>query len=214
MTIEHRIRYYLEASRSAPLYHWMYRDKIVGCLADDEMAPLFKHGDMSKPGISLSRNSRFDFGAEYFGQTDHFVRLTLDQDKLAAAYSIIPLDAEHAVRRKNFSGDRDHYRPDRGKGNAGTLMAEEYLIGTIKPLHKYVTALHFAISPLHQPSQEGRWDVDDDDDDLFRYHSRKRTRFVNIATAVYKFCRKWKIRLTVDDEAKWHEFLKELPNLN
>ena len=212
MTIEHRIRYYLEASRSAPLYHWMVTKKVVGCLANDEIVPLFRHEGMNKHGISLSRNTRFDFGSSFYGASDHFVRLTLDQDKLAREHKITPLDAEHAVRKRGYNREDDGYRPDRDKCLEDTLMAEEYLIGTIKPLHKYVTSVYLKLEDLylnavHSPSM-------DDDEDLVRYHSEKRARFVNIATAVYKFCSRWKIRLTVDDEAKWHAFLKELPNLN
>ncbi len=139
-----RLRDLLE-SRSAPLYHWMTRDKAEYCFKHDEMPGRWEHylpveGD-DYSGNSLSRNKRLHLYGDY--------RVTLDQAKLAARYKIIPVDGEYvfhgnpkrfpwrdATGVKRFSPPGDHIRSRKNYYDAD--LAEEFVIGDIKQLHKYL----------------------------------------------------------------------------
>lgn len=124
----------LGESRRAALYHWMEGIKIENVLGSDMLQGRVIHpvpgmGDIK--GVSLSRNKLFTFGDR--GE----VRLTMDQEKLATRFKLLPLDGEAAFRRHN---ELEPTVTDRGNTDREAWkFAEEFLVGDIPELHRYVT---------------------------------------------------------------------------
>ncbi len=174
----------LEA-RQAPLYHWMSATKAARAFNSDRLRPLFAHKMLGKmKGISLTRNSRYKHD---WVQDSIVIRLTLNQTKLAQRYKIVPVDAEHAAaidRRDDpidFKDRRDFtYRN-------GTEMAEEFLLGTIEPLHLYIDEIF-----------------------LDEYHNDN-TPLMN---ALPRYLRKWNNNFKTDDKWFYQNYMdKRLPEI-
>jgi hypothetical protein len=182
----------------------MGEDKISKVLNGDALLPLFAHDDFpGQKGISLSRNPNFDMNL-YTTAFLHPVRLTLDQALLTRHHKIYPVDADYMVR--NRQGFNSHDRPlDRLKTRLEHTMAEEYVVGAIRPLHKFVTAIQF---------DNGYLEVTDNyagagEADLNKYFQYKLAKNLAIYRAVYDFATKWRIRLTVEDSAMWRRFIQD-----
>jgi len=137
------------AARSAPLYHWMDRRKAQRVFKNDALKALYQRPGLGR-GISLTRNSHYN--QDWDASGDQSIRLTLNQEKLAQRHKILPIDAEfwrYTKTGKLKPGEK--YDPeiipaDRSKewhSNPGGQFAEEFLIGSITPLHNYLTEIYY-----------------------------------------------------------------------
>ena len=129
----------LVEGRDAPLYHWLSAGKASRSFNSDRLRPLFAHKMLGNvKGISLTRNVRY---AHEWTDEGAPIRLTFNQSKLAQRYRIVPVDAEYAAafdRKDANLNQRDRANPFRRGGE----MAEEFLLGTIEPLHDYLDEIY------------------------------------------------------------------------
>lgn len=138
-------------SRSAPLYHWIIDHKLEWMLEHDEMLGKWDHyipvEGKNFQGNSFSRNSKLDL--------DHCrVRLTVDQEKLASKFKIIPTDGSYIFHgrgvhtmtnptdRKARLGNLDHLRDRTFLSDKGNF-SEEFVVGDIKEIHRYITEIRY-----------------------------------------------------------------------
>ena len=126
--------------RDAPLYHWMDANKARRVFLTDTVRAMFAHKIVGQRGVSLSRNKR------YVHHNGTAVCLVLDQAKLTQTHRIVPLDSEHAIAIDNDeAGEPGGLLPaaDRHQwsASAGEETAEEYVVGSIRSLHRYLTAI-------------------------------------------------------------------------
>lgn len=133
-------------AREAPLYHWVGNDKLLPILDQDKMEAYWEHqipgqAQQYSYGNSMSRNPRFTYP-----EVGRKTRLIFDQGKLAQTNKIIPLDAERTFHTAQGAGAAD-FTIDRDKPQAGetdrNVMAEEFVLGDIKPLHKYLLKIEY-----------------------------------------------------------------------
>jgi len=141
------VRFYeiLLEGRDAPLYHGMTPSKAISVFSSDRIPARWKHnipGMGEVMGNSLSRNKFLKYG---------YVILTIDQAKLSHTHKIIPLDAQqvHAHTKglpTTLQGARDRNLVDYEgqKKSSKDAMAEEFVIGDIISLHRYVTGINIA----------------------------------------------------------------------
>lgn len=146
-------------TRYAPLYHWMDADKSRKVFRMDSLLPKFTHKIVGQKGISTSRNKMYQHH-----NGDH-VCLVLDQEKIKLTNKIVPLDSELAIyfdnnerKQKNYIkriktiqdinqdlGLRhDGMQHDRNRNRydgPGSETSEEYIIGKLVPLHKYLSKI-------------------------------------------------------------------------
>lgn len=150
----------IKEAREAPLYHWMSPAKAFEAIHSDALYPTWEHilpaSEGGKPvlGTSMSRNPHFNLRRS--------VRLTFDQGKLAETNRIIPVDADYvytyATWRRNPKAvdisnlDQTRTRQFRSR-YPSDLSAEEFVLGAIKPLHKYLLAIDMDVSSI-SPSRE------------------------------------------------------------
>ncbi len=140
--------------REAPLYHWVGKSKLYNILHEDKMGAWWEHiipeGNRKVYGNSLTRNKRFVY-------LDRIGRLTFDQGKLAQTNKIIPLDAEVVFDHTHGGIGIDGITTDRQKAQKSqysndyyhkesNIMAEEFVIGDIQPLHNYLIEIAIARS--------------------------------------------------------------------
>ncbi len=143
--------------RPALLYHHMDVRKALAVLSGDAMPARFRHhdpvSDTYLQGNSFSRNSRMGVRA-----TD-CVRLVVDRDALARRHRIVPFDSDAAFERyRRFlkddgqvdwdeyadywnAYDLDPAESDRAKNAAGLHWAEEFVVGDIRAIQRYVIAV-------------------------------------------------------------------------
>ncbi len=127
--------------RDAPLYHHMRYEKAIAVFASDTMPGRWMHnvpGMKAFFGNSFTRNPRLAYPAD--------VILTIDQRRLSQAHRIIPLDGEyvHSYTQKGyreFGSIKDRHDNRWGRGQTH-LMSEEFVVGDIENLHRYVTDIH------------------------------------------------------------------------
>jgi len=135
----------LNEGRDAPLYHWMDDEKVYKVLKNDALKPLFKHKLIKQMGMGISMTRNKNYKHDWAGNT--ICRLTFNQARLAHDHRIIPVDAHHIrLTPKQFARDYDPSMTDRNSPytkNDNSQMAEEYVLGEVKPLHKYVTEIYF-----------------------------------------------------------------------
>lgn len=130
------LRYWmtLVEGRDAPLYHWMSGAKASKVFQKDSLQAQFSHVVVGQKGVSLTRNKHY----RHFHGTQ--VCLVFDQAKLIQRYRIIPLDAERAAAQDRgtdpaIARDRNNFF------GGGDEMAEEFVIGSIQPLHSYLSRI-------------------------------------------------------------------------
>ena len=133
--------------RDAPLYHSMQWDKAAIVFSKDEMAANHVHKLAGKKikGTSLSRNPRLGNQADpNYGP----VWIEFDQRKLTQRYKIMPLDADlvnYYGRMQNFPqslGPKQRQQTDKNlRKDFGHQHAEEFVLGDIKPLHKFIKSI-------------------------------------------------------------------------
>jgi len=127
----------INESREADLYHWMHYNRLDIVLQENKLSGVWEHElpytNKQLKGTSMSRNPYF-----YLGRP---VRLVFDQEKLSQTNKIIPLDAERVYQyTSKYQGWEKS--PDRNK-RLKTLMAEEFVIGDIVPLNKYLKRIEY-----------------------------------------------------------------------
>lgn len=143
--------------RPALLYHHMDVRKALTVLAGDAMPGRFRHHDPVSgaylQGNSFSRNPTMGV------RPTDCVRITVDRDALARRHRIVPFDSDAAFERyRRFlkddgqvdwdeygdywnAYDLDPAEADRRKNGAGLQWAEEFVVGDIRELHRYVTSV-------------------------------------------------------------------------
>jgi hypothetical protein len=132
----------LVESRSAPLYHIMEFKKAISVFEADMMPARWEHlvpkiGKLL--GNSFTRNKEFK---------NRLVRITVDQARLAHTHRIIPVDGERIFMHTTKSAEDP--TPERGELSLGrrgdrdmntTPLAEEFVVGDIKQLHRFITKI-------------------------------------------------------------------------
>jgi hypothetical protein len=142
-----RIWEILREGRDAPLYHWMNGRKALEVFRTDALLPKFAHEMLGhQRGISLTRNKHYH---HFNGQS---ACLVFNQAKLAQTHRIKPIDAERAaaVDRRETGLNSYHDRPA-----YGNEMAEEFVLGAIKPLHSYLAAIYLNCASQLPPPEGG-----------------------------------------------------------
>ena len=131
--------------------------KAVAVFTDDTMPARFTHHDLVGgrliSGNSFSRNPGMSV------RPTDCVRITMDQDALRRRHRIIPFDADAAYERySRFIGDDgrvdweefedywdaydlDPKESDRSKRRWGQQWSEEFVLGDIRELHRYVARI-------------------------------------------------------------------------
>ena len=131
--------------RDAPVYHQMRlgSPKTTTLLSSDVLQAIWTHdipGIGPVKGHSFSRNPRLEWAD---------MQLIIDQAKLANRYKIIPVDADFVYARLDHPkvkgvSDR-HTKPDQN------TMAEEFVVGDIKSLHKYLLGIKISVIRQSNP---------------------------------------------------------------
>lgn len=153
--------------RDAPLYHSMNIEKAKNVFGRDELQGRWEHTlpltGKNVKGTSLSRNPRLAFNRETY-----IVMLELDQRLLAQKYKINTLDADIAVRRRGLKavqnpsrsrelqvfrygyGEVSPYEREQTQNMFYGDFAEEFVEGTVRPLHKYIRAIYLRVKNPQQ----------------------------------------------------------------
>jgi hypothetical protein len=139
------LKQYLEEGRDAPLYHGT--DNTAQIIRENILKAKTKHfrnalmisdNQWSKTvnGVSLTRNIKV--ASQFQKWTDHnnYSILELDQRKLTQSYKIIPI---------NFFAGFSKTEPARAQSTPKNEVGseyEEFVIGDIKNLNKYITRIY------------------------------------------------------------------------
>lgn len=166
-----KFKQFIVEGRDAPLYHFVTVQKLENVLASNMIPAAWTHnlgfftqkcsGDQKKikpwirgnevKGNSFTRNPRmYNMGARIF-------RLTVDQRLLAQTHKIFTISADFAANSyyhpreivNNMHFDRVNYMLGRNPENYiffSSQWAEEFVVGDIKPLHKYLLEIRLVIS--------------------------------------------------------------------
>lgn len=136
------MRYYeiITEGRDAPLYHGTGSSNAISIIEQDairaktdhDTAKLTNYGSKGdyQSGVSLTRNKKM---AEGFGE----VVFEIDQRRLAQTNKLIPIDYWAKPDKPS----------NRGRGHSGSIVSgtyeyEEFCVGEIKPLRRYLIAIH------------------------------------------------------------------------
>lgn len=145
------MRYHdLIEGRDAPLFHFMYFEKLVPTLENDKMEARWEHiiNGSAVLGNSFSRNKRLSLG--------RLARLTFDQTLLSQTNKIVPLDGEAVFSAGYMSKQSPRHAKksdiDRIWNKSNLLLSEEFVIGDIKRLHRYVTKIDIGFSAAYSLS--------------------------------------------------------------
>ena len=141
-----RLSEILLEAREADLYHSMSLQKAANVLHNDIMPAAWAHyvpGLGKIRGNSFTRNQNLRFGYRN-------VILTIDQSKLSNSNKIIPLDAQNVYHQEFNDAQRSVGPPsslrgypgsnDRGM-SANAQHQEEFVVGDIKNLHRYIKSI-------------------------------------------------------------------------
>lgn len=133
----------LVEGRDAPLYHNLRlgTEKAKTVFLNDTLPAEWVHDIPNlgkKTGISFTRNPRLQWGS---------LRLQFDQRKIAYTHKIIPLDGEYVHHGGQYA-DRQ-----KTKKNDLSTLAEEFVIGDIKPLHKYLIDIKVTYPEQEDPAK-------------------------------------------------------------
>lgn len=149
-----RANEFINEERGGYLYHGMPKAKAITVFANDSMPANWQS---NIPGVgringnSFSRNKLYGTEYSYGG---YLVQLTVDQTKLAQTHKMIPVNAERVYRLAATNNNRRELgKPeqdianmpsstnDRFKRDPRGRMDEEFVVGDINNLHKYVVAI-------------------------------------------------------------------------
>lgn len=138
----------LSEGRDAPLFHNMNHDKAKLVFEEDCLPGNWKHEIENRTlyGTSMTRNSRIALKADpQYG----FICLEIDQAKLSQTHKIIPLDANaifyNLIKEPEISTRWN--LQDRKLNNSGSQYQEEFVIGTIPNLHRYIKRIYLVYNP-------------------------------------------------------------------
>ena len=158
----------LTESRSAPLYHFMEWEKAKSVFQTDCMDARWMHEIPSLGevyGNSFTRNAHKHFSRPF--------RIAVDQLKLSSRHKIIPLDGERIFRQTG--GLRFDTMRDR-RINPTDALAEEFVVGAIKGLHRFISAVEMPRIGYSMPD----WKMED------------------MRDAASRYCEQWNIPFTLD----------------
>lgn len=131
--------------RGGSLYHWMDMSKTLNVLITDTMPGNWTHRLPNDPernveGNSFTRDKALQWGGDSMG-----IRLTVDQRRLAQTNRIIPVDGHlvHAHTRDTFGRKEWQAINSRTKPGENANPSEEFVVGTIKALHRYIERIEF-----------------------------------------------------------------------
>ena len=119
--------------RDAPIYHAASFEKAMGVFVEDILEASWTHdlrhlGLGQQNGTSLTRNKR------YWYPSIRWAWITFDQSLLARRHRIIPLDGDRA-----FAGPGHRNRTAVSDAKNGSLLDEEFVVGHVDRVHRYVT---------------------------------------------------------------------------
>lgn len=130
----------IKESSDASLYHFMDFNKAEAVFHDDAIRPSWKHdvpGLGEVYGTSMTRNHRL------YVRNSRPVCIVVDRRTLKYTNKIVPLDGELVfshTHKYRLVRDRTRYNtPSNIKHDF--ILAEEFVIGLIKPLNRYVTTI-------------------------------------------------------------------------
>lgn len=159
---------HLAEARQAPLYHNMTEQKAQYVFTKDAMPARWTHNIPNFGKVSGNSFTRNKFLQQ---EQNSVVRLTVDQARLAQTHKIIPLNAEliHGFTQHNdFLNDIDvppeplsqyqarKEQPDDRSKPDKDRFDEEFVIGDIKQLHRYVTQIDIW-GDLNYAEDQGRF---------------------------------------------------------
>jgi len=119
--------------RDASLYHMMDSKKAESVFQNDTMYATTQH---KLPSHGLIFGSSFTRMALRLSRSFGTVWLEVDQTKLAQRHKIIPVDGEWSLGYKKGDADLNRWRDRRSEE-----FAEEFVIGDINNLHKYIRSI-------------------------------------------------------------------------
>jgi hypothetical protein len=127
--------------RDSPIYHQMklWSPKTKTLLSSDILQAIWTHdipGIGPVKGHSFSRNPRLSWAN---------MQLIVDQAKLASRYKIIPLDGDYVHTQGAFRDRR--IKPDQ------TSLAEEFVVGDINSMHKYLLGIKIDVIRESNPAK-------------------------------------------------------------
>lgn len=133
-------------AREGFLYHWMSAQKAVNVFSTDTLSGQWEHFDELQgrniTGTSTSRNEHSPT------RPGDCVRLVIDKSKITNN-KIAPINAERA-----FDLSRDRRPKDDRIGKRYHQFAEEFIIGDLSPLHKYLVRIDMAKDQLSMSSTD------------------------------------------------------------
>lgn len=118
---------YLDEGRDAPLYHGTQIYYAISILQDNEIKPLTTHMRHSPPGVSLTRSLRTALRWRSFNPPSHRknVVFELDQRTIVQNLKIAPINTLFQWKGRQSNAKAEE-------------LFEEYVVGPIKPLSKYL----------------------------------------------------------------------------
>ena len=152
--------------------------KSLAVISSDSLPAKWEHrifGNGTQYGTSLSRNRRFRF------HDDYLVRLTLNQALLSQQYKLIPLDGEaayHFSRQPRNYAWGEHRDRVMNQIEDKFAFAEEFLLGDVKPLSRYLTSIDIFLTRVPEEVDE--------------------SAFINLVTA---YAKRHSIPCRLDDES-------------
>lgn len=124
--------------RDAPLYHHMEHDKAVIVFEADTLEPWWTH---DVPGLGILKGTSMTRNASMTMRRP--VTLVIDQRRISQTNRIVPLDGElvfaHTLGYRKMHDRRRHYVEPKDK--AMFTLAEEFVVGVVKPLHVAVVRI-------------------------------------------------------------------------
>lgn len=139
-----RYKELLKEQARSHLYHNTSLEKLDTILRTNTLPATWAHvlpDGSKKTGSSLTRNPQL--GRRIWTTPFGPVQLVLNQDKLQQNYKLIPLDAENALQKQVDPSRLDDPRwqkryNDRLLRAREQPFAEEFVVGDVKPLSKYL----------------------------------------------------------------------------
>lgn len=143
----------LSEGRDAPLYHMMGEQKAAYVFTKDAMPARWTH---NIPGVGKVSGNSFSRNKFLQQEENMVVRITVDQSQLARRHKIVPLNAnlihgftQHTDFLNDYGMDPEtisQYRarkdePDDRLSLDKDRFDEEFVIGDINQIHRYITAI-------------------------------------------------------------------------
>ena len=129
---------FITEARMAPLYHGTHMEPLTLIIEQNVLKGKGTHRGLTPgipthtPVVSLTRN--FQTAMDWKTSYDYGGVLELDQQKLSYNYKIQPVEIEYIWSK---SWERTEKYTPKSSG-----LFEEFVIGDIKPLSRYLTAIH------------------------------------------------------------------------